>query len=54
MQKNCSCRFLYGVETSDTVLQGIESALDEKQEYQAEVCFYKKDGEFIIFPLLLT
>ncbi|XP_018414338.1 PREDICTED: potassium voltage-gated channel subfamily H member 4 [Nanorana parkeri] len=45
MQKNCKCRFLYGVETSDTVLQGIESALEEKQEYQAEVCFYKKDGD---------
>ncbi|XP_069808179.1 voltage-gated delayed rectifier potassium channel KCNH4 [Dendropsophus ebraccatus] len=45
MQKNCSCRFLYGVETSETVLQGIERALDEKQEYQAEVCFYKKDGD---------
>ncbi|XP_066441917.1 potassium voltage-gated channel subfamily H member 4 [Eleutherodactylus coqui] len=45
MQKNCKCRFLYGVETSDTVLLGIESSLDEKQEYQAEVCFYKKDGD---------
>ncbi|XP_069607902.1 voltage-gated delayed rectifier potassium channel KCNH4 [Ranitomeya imitator] len=45
MQKNCCCRFLYGVETSETVLQGIETALDEKQEYQAEVCFYKKDGD---------
>ncbi|XP_040291696.1 potassium voltage-gated channel subfamily H member 4 [Bufo bufo] len=45
MQKNCSCRFLYGVETSDTVLEGIECTLDEKQEYQAEVCFYKKDGD---------
>ncbi|XP_040185880.1 potassium voltage-gated channel subfamily H member 4 [Rana temporaria] len=45
MQKNCKCRFLYGVETSDTVLQGIERALEEKQEYQAEVCFYKKDGD---------
>ncbi|XP_077315705.1 voltage-gated delayed rectifier potassium channel KCNH4 [Lithobates pipiens] len=45
MQKNCKCRFLYGVETSETVLQGIERALEEKQEYQAEVCFYKKDGD---------
>ncbi|MEE6514360.1 hypothetical protein FKM82_022399 [Ascaphus truei] len=44
MQKNSSCRFLYGVESSDAVLQSIERALDEKQEYQAEVCFYKKDG----------
>ncbi|XP_029428104.1 potassium voltage-gated channel subfamily H member 4 [Rhinatrema bivittatum] len=44
MQKNCSCRFLYGTETSDAVLQRIEKVLDGKQEYQAEVCFYKKDG----------
>ncbi|KAM5135428.1 voltage-gated delayed rectifier potassium channel KCNH4 [Mantella aurantiaca] len=45
MQKNCKCRFLYGVETSETILQGIERSLEEKQEYQAEVCFYKKDGD---------
>ncbi|KAM9296168.1 voltage-gated delayed rectifier potassium channel KCNH4 [Gastrophryne carolinensis] len=45
MQKNCKCRFLYGVETSETVLQGIERSMEEKQEYQAEVCFYKKDGD---------
>ncbi|KAM4691882.1 voltage-gated delayed rectifier potassium channel KCNH4 [Rhinophrynus dorsalis] len=44
MQKNCTCRFLYGVETSETVIQSIERVLDEKQEYQAEVCLYKKDG----------
>ncbi|XP_053309344.1 potassium voltage-gated channel subfamily H member 4 [Spea bombifrons] len=45
MQKNCSCRFLYGPETSEAVLQNIERVLDEKQEYQAEVCFYKKDED---------
>uniref|UniRef100_A0A8C5PJ83 Potassium voltage-gated channel subfamily H member 4 n=1 Tax=Leptobrachium leishanense TaxID=445787 RepID=A0A8C5PJ83_9ANUR len=45
MQKNCSCRFLYGPETSESVLQSIGRVLDEKQEYQAEVCFYKKDGD---------
>ncbi|XP_074835241.1 voltage-gated delayed rectifier potassium channel KCNH4 isoform X2 [Carettochelys insculpta] len=44
MQKNCSCHFLYGAETSECVLQCIEKALDGKQEYQAEVCFYKKGG----------
>ncbi|OCT61995.1 potassium voltage-gated channel subfamily H member 4 [Xenopus laevis] len=44
MQKNCTCRFLYGVETSDNVIQDIERALEEKQEYQAEVCLYKKDA----------
>ncbi|KAM6449498.1 voltage-gated delayed rectifier potassium channel KCNH4 [Liasis olivaceus] len=44
MQKNCSCRFLYGSETSEAVLQRIEKVLEGKQEYQAEVCFYKKGG----------
>ncbi|XP_073181941.1 voltage-gated delayed rectifier potassium channel KCNH4 isoform X4 [Lepidochelys kempii] len=42
MQKNCSCRFLYGAETSESVLQCVEKVLDGRQEYQAEVCFYKK------------
>lgn len=46
MQKNCSCRFLYGPETSEPVLQRIEKVLDGKQEYQTEVCFYKKGGEW--------
>ncbi|KAG8140049.1 hypothetical protein E2320_002795 [Naja naja] len=46
MQKNCSCRFLYGSETNEAVLQRIEKVLEGKQEYQTEVCFYKKGGEF--------
>ncbi|KAL9823527.1 voltage-gated delayed rectifier potassium channel KCNH4 [Geothlypis trichas] len=44
MQKNCSCRFLCGADTSEPALQGIEKALDSRQEYQTEVCFYKKSG----------
>ncbi|XP_032296811.1 LOW QUALITY PROTEIN: potassium voltage-gated channel subfamily H member 4 [Coturnix japonica] len=44
MQKNCSCRFLCGAETSEPVLQHIEKVLEGKQEQQAEVCFYKKGG----------
>ena len=46
MQKNCSCRFLCGAETSEPVLQRIEKVLDGRQEYQTEVCFYKKGGEW--------
>lgn len=46
MQKNCSCRFLCGAETSEPVLQRIEKVLEGKQEQQAEVCFYKKGGEW--------
>ncbi|XP_025900385.1 potassium voltage-gated channel subfamily H member 4 [Nothoprocta perdicaria] len=44
MQKNCSCRFLCGAETSEPTLQRIEKVLEGKQECQAEVCFYKKGG----------
>ncbi|XP_022541157.2 potassium voltage-gated channel subfamily H member 4 isoform X1 [Astyanax mexicanus] len=44
MQKNCSCRFLYGPGTSEHVAQGMEKALEGKEEYQAEVQFYKKNG----------
>uniref|UniRef100_A0A671MQV1 Potassium voltage-gated channel, subfamily H (eag-related), member 4b n=1 Tax=Sinocyclocheilus anshuiensis TaxID=1608454 RepID=A0A671MQV1_9TELE len=44
MQKNCSCHFLYGSGTSEQVTQGVEKALESKEEYQAEVQFYKKNG----------
>ncbi|KAL0179840.1 hypothetical protein M9458_025282, partial [Cirrhinus mrigala] len=37
MQKNCSCHFLYGSGTSEQVTQGVEKALESKEEYQAEV-----------------
>lgn len=46
MQKNCSCRFLCGAETSEPTLQSMEKALESRQEYQTEVCFYKKGGEW--------
>ncbi|KAL7977166.1 hypothetical protein Chor_009115 [Crotalus horridus] len=46
MQKNCSCRFLCGSETSEAVLQRIEKVLEGKQEYQTEVCFYKKGEKY--------
>ncbi|TKS89654.1 Potassium voltage-gated channel subfamily H member 4 [Collichthys lucidus] len=44
MQKNCSCRFLYGADTSEHVTQQMVKALEGKEEYQAEVHFYKKNG----------
>ncbi|CAM4708386.1 unnamed protein product [Leuciscus chuanchicus] len=44
MQKNCSCHFLYGLGTSEQVTQSVEKALEGKEEYQAEVQFYKKNG----------
>uniref|UniRef100_A0A3B4B2B1 Voltage-gated delayed rectifier potassium channel KCNH4 n=1 Tax=Periophthalmus magnuspinnatus TaxID=409849 RepID=A0A3B4B2B1_9GOBI len=44
MQKNCSCRFLYGTDTSEHVAQQMEKALEGREEYQGEVHFYKKNG----------
>ncbi|CAG5898029.1 unnamed protein product [Menidia menidia] len=45
MQKTCTCRFLHGAETSDSVIQRVFKALEGQQEYQGEVCFYKKNGK---------
>ena len=45
MQKNCTCGFLHGVETSESVMQQVQKALEGQQEYQGDVCFYRKDGE---------
>nr|XP_015831382.2 potassium voltage-gated channel subfamily H member 4a [Nothobranchius furzeri] len=44
MQKTCTCGFLHGVETSDSVMQQVHKALEVQQEYQGEVCFYRKNG----------
>ncbi|XP_054625268.1 potassium voltage-gated channel subfamily H member 4 isoform X2 [Dunckerocampus dactyliophorus] len=44
MQKNCSCRFLYGADTSEHVAQQMEKALESREEYQADVHFYRKNG----------
>ncbi|XP_076738914.1 potassium voltage-gated channel subfamily H member 4a [Maylandia zebra] len=44
MQKTCTCRFLHGAETSENVIQQVDKALEGQQEYQGEVCFYRKNG----------
>ncbi|XP_070704334.1 potassium voltage-gated channel subfamily H member 4a [Pempheris klunzingeri] len=44
MQKTCTCSFLHGVETSESVIQQVDKALEGQQEYQGEVCFYRKNG----------
>uniref|UniRef100_A0A3B4ZLA3 Voltage-gated delayed rectifier potassium channel KCNH4 n=1 Tax=Stegastes partitus TaxID=144197 RepID=A0A3B4ZLA3_9TELE len=44
MQKTCTCSFLHGAETSDNVIQQVDKALEGQQEYQGEVCFYRKNG----------
>ncbi|KAF7668745.1 hypothetical protein LDENG_00290890 [Lucifuga dentata] len=44
MQKTCTCSFLHRTETSDSVMQQVSKALEGQQEYQGEVCFYRKNG----------
>ncbi|KAG7504331.1 potassium voltage-gated channel subfamily H member 4 [Solea senegalensis] len=44
MQKTCTCSFLHGAETSDSAVQQVDKALEGQQEYQGEVCFYRKNG----------
>ncbi|KAK5855944.1 hypothetical protein PBY51_007573 [Eleginops maclovinus] len=44
MQKTCTCRFLHGAETNESVIQQVDKALEGQQEYQGEVCFYRKNG----------
>uniref|UniRef100_A0A674NVA7 Voltage-gated delayed rectifier potassium channel KCNH4 n=1 Tax=Takifugu rubripes TaxID=31033 RepID=A0A674NVA7_TAKRU len=44
MQKNCGCHFLFGADTSEHVAQQMLKALEGREEYQAEVYFYKKNG----------
>lgn len=45
MQKTCTCSFLHGAETNESVIQEVDKALEGQQEYQGEVCFYRKNGE---------
>ncbi|CAN9505479.1 unnamed protein product [Ophioblennius macclurei] len=51
MQKTCTCSFLHGPETNEHVTQQMGKALEGQQEYQEEVCFYRKNGN--VFCCLL-
>ncbi|KAK2833172.1 hypothetical protein Q5P01_017061 [Channa striata] len=44
MQKTCTCSFLHGAETNESVIQQVDKALEGQQECQGEVCFYRKNG----------
>ncbi|TWW70227.1 potassium voltage-gated channel subfamily H member 4a isoform X2 [Takifugu flavidus] len=44
MQRMCTCTFLHGDETSEIVVQQLDKALEGQQEYQGEICFYRKNG----------
>ncbi|KAB0364825.1 hypothetical protein FD754_008981 [Muntiacus muntjak] len=43
MQKSCSCKFLFGVETNEQLMLQIEKSLEEKTEFKGEIMFYKKN-----------
>ncbi|TNN52777.1 Potassium voltage-gated channel subfamily H member 4 [Liparis tanakae] len=43
MQKTCTCSFLHGPETNESVIQQLDKALEGQQEYQGEVGFYRKN-----------
>ena len=45
MSKKCSCRFLYGAETSQQEMEKIEDALETQTELKTEILFYRKTGE---------
>lgn len=45
MQKSCACKFLYGPETSESIILSVDEALEERKEFKDEIMFYKKTGE---------
>ncbi|KAK6324107.1 hypothetical protein J4Q44_G00064460 [Coregonus suidteri] len=51
MQKSCACKFLYGPESSETIILSIDDALDERKEFKDEIMFYKKTA--LLFWCLL-
>uniref|UniRef100_A0A6Q2WSK3 Voltage-gated delayed rectifier potassium channel KCNH4 n=1 Tax=Esox lucius TaxID=8010 RepID=A0A6Q2WSK3_ESOLU len=42
MQKSCACKFLYGPESSETIILSIDNALEERKEFKDEIKFYRK------------
>ncbi|XP_076006052.1 voltage-gated delayed rectifier potassium channel KCNH8 [Genypterus blacodes] len=51
MQKSCACKFLYGPESSESIILSIDEALDERKEFKDEIMFYKKTA--VLFWCLL-
>lgn len=45
MQKSCACKFLYGPETSESIILSIDEALEERKEFKDEIMFYSKTGK---------
>ncbi|XP_011479155.1 potassium voltage-gated channel subfamily H member 8 [Oryzias latipes] len=51
MQKSCACKFLYGPETSESIILSIDEALEERKEFKDEIMFYSKTA--VLFWCLL-
>ncbi|KAM4631517.1 voltage-gated delayed rectifier potassium channel KCNH8 [Polymixia lowei] len=51
MQKSCACKFLYGPETSESIILSIDDALEDRKEFKDEIMFYKKTA--VLFWCLL-
>uniref|UniRef100_A0A3Q2QPW6 Potassium voltage-gated channel subfamily H member 8 n=1 Tax=Fundulus heteroclitus TaxID=8078 RepID=A0A3Q2QPW6_FUNHE len=49
MQKSCACKFLYGPETSESIILSIDEALEERKEFKDEIMFYTKTGKMSCF-----
>ncbi|XP_035038938.1 potassium voltage-gated channel subfamily H member 8 [Hippoglossus stenolepis] len=51
MQKSCACKFLFGPESSESIILSIDEALEERKEFKDEIMFYKKTA--VLFWCLL-
>ncbi|XP_077446369.1 voltage-gated delayed rectifier potassium channel KCNH8 isoform X4 [Stigmatopora argus] len=51
MQKSCACKFLYGPETSESIIVAVDDALEERKEFKDEIMFYSKTA--VLFWCLL-
>ncbi|XP_031709565.1 potassium voltage-gated channel subfamily H member 8 isoform X1 [Anarrhichthys ocellatus] len=51
MQKSCACKFLYGPESSESIILSIDDSLEERKEFKDEIMFYKKTA--VLFWCLL-
>ncbi|XP_038076431.1 potassium voltage-gated channel subfamily H member 6-like isoform X2 [Patiria miniata] len=54
MQRPCSCVFLHGQGTSQEAIEEIQEALDQGEEHQVEITYYRKDGSSFLCSVLVA
>ncbi|XP_022099861.1 potassium voltage-gated channel subfamily H member 6-like isoform X2 [Acanthaster planci] len=54
MQRPCSCVFLHGEGTSHESIQEVQEALDQGEEHQVEITYYRKDGSSFLCSVLVA